>query len=266
MWILFAAVGVLTVALVAVLGLLVVRRTSLHLRLGSSNDVAGLLFGAVGILYGALLAFIVFAEWESYYGAEQAVTAEGADVIAVYRDTQEFPAPLRQETQAALRTYVTSVMANEWASHGNLISHSTPDLLNPVWDLYREVQPARALSEAEYSSATERLHQLEVQRHLRHLSGEQTLPDVFWPVLVVGGVIVVLFSYVFYQENLAVQALMTGLLAGLLSMVVLLIFSLNQPFTGPIPVSQQPLRHALAQFDAIDLRAPVPSAAPSPAP
>lgn len=41
-------------------------------------------------------------------------------------------------------------------------------------------------------------------------------------------------------------------------MVLLLIFSLNQPFTGPIPVSQQPLQHALAQFDAIDLQAPLP--------
>lgn len=255
---LVAFLVIATVALVSVAGLLIVRRTTRLQRHLGENDVGGLLFNAVGILYGALLAFIVFAVWESYSRAEAAVTAEGAAVIAVYRDTQEFPDGLRQQSQLALRTYVASVMAREWSSHGNLIVHTTPDLLNPVWDLYRQVDPSSTASEAGYAAAVERLHELEVQRHLRHLSGEQSLPDVFWPVLVLGGVIVVLFSYVFYSTNLAAQAAMTGLLAAVLTMVLLLVFTLNQPFTGPAPVSQQPLRHALAQFDAIDLQ-PAPS-------
>jgi hypothetical protein len=264
MWIALAAIIVIGVALLSVVGLLVFRRVARgHL---GNNDVAGLLFGAVGILYGALLAFIVFATWEGYSGAEHAVTAEGADVIAVYRDTQDFPSPSRELVQAALRTYVANVMSNEWASHGNLIAHTTPDLLNPVWALYRAVEPADVRGEARYASAVERLHELERQRHLRHLSGEQTLPDVFWPVLILGSVIIVLFSFAFYQENVVGQAAMTGLLGALLSMVLLLIFSLNQPFTGPIPVSQQPLIHALAQFDAIDLPSPTPASAPPPRP
>jgi formylglycine-generating enzyme required for sulfatase activity len=118
--------------------------------------------------------------------------------------------------------------------------------------------------ETQLAAANESLHELELQRHLRHLSGEATLPSVFWPVLVVGGVIVILFSYGFHQNKLPVQAGMTALLAGLLTLVILLIFSLNIPFTGPVAVSQQPLRHALAQFDAIDLQAPpaVPVEAP----
>ena len=252
-WIALASLVVGGVALAAVAGLLVFRLLARgH---PGNNDVAGILFGAVGILYGALLAFIVFATWESYSGAEREVTTEGADIIAVYRDTQQFPDPLREQTQAALRTYLNAVMDREWASHGLLLAHTTPDLLNPVWDLYRQVEPSGVLSEAEYASATERLHQLEIQRHLRHLSGEQTLPDLFWPVLIAGSIIVILFSFAFHQERVATQAVMTGLLAALLSMVLLLIFSLNQPFTGPIPVTKQPLLHALAMFDAIDLPA-----------
>lgn len=253
MWFVLSALWVVVAAMVAVAGLVVVRRTRLQRHLGE-NDVAGLLFGAVGVLYGALLAFVVFAEWESYSGAEQAVVQEAADLVAVYRDSQEFPDPVRQEVQAALRTYSSKVMANEWSSHGNLIVHSTPDLLNPVWDLYRSIEPTTPRTETHLAAASERLHQLELQRHLRHLSGEQTLPEVFWPVLLIGSMIVVMFSYVFHQTNLRVQAVMTGLLAALLALVLLLIYSLNQPFIGPVPVSQQPLLHALAQFDAIDLQ------------
>jgi uncharacterized membrane protein YraQ (UPF0718 family) len=255
MWFVLSALWVVVAAMVAVAGLMVVRRTRIQRHLGE-NDVAGLLFGAVGVLYGALLAFVVFAEWESYNGAGQAVVAEGADLVAVYRDSQELPDPLKGQVQTALRTYTNTVMSNEWASHGNLIVHSTADLLNPVWDLYRQVQPTDSMGESQLGAAKERLHQLELQRHLRHLSGEATLPEVFWPVLLVGSVIVVLFSYAFHQSNLAMQAAMTGLLGALLALVLLLIFSLNQPFTGPAPVSKQPLLHALAQFDALDLKAP----------
>lgn len=150
------------------------------------------------------------------------------------------PIRLRPEIQGALRTYANRVMATEWASHGNLLVHSTPDLLNPVWDLYRQIDPSTPRGETQLAAANERLHALELLRHLRHLSGEQTLPAVFWPVLVLDSVIVVLFSYVFQQNNLRVQAVMTGLLGAMLALVLLLIFSLNQPFTGPVPVSQHP--------------------------
>lgn len=247
------ACGVVLSALLAIAGLLFVRRSSrFHQYLGD-NDVPGILFGGLGVLYGALLAFVVFGTWESYSRAEQAVTAEGAKLVGVYRDAQTFPDPLRAETQAALRTYVQKVVANEWASHGNLIVHSTPDLLNPVWDLFRQVTPTTSLGEALFAAQTQNLHDLEDQRHLRHLSGEQSLPGVFWPVLVGGSMVLIVFSYLFHGKNLRVQAVMTGLVAGMLSLVLLLIFSLNQPFTGPVPVSQQPLLHALAQFDALDL-------------
>jgi formylglycine-generating enzyme required for sulfatase activity len=256
MWMVLTALVVTTVSVVAVGGLLIVRRTQRLQRHLGENDVAGILFGAVGILYGALLAFVVFATWEGYSRAEQAVTMEAADLVAVYRDTQQFPTPLRQDIQGALRTYANQVMATEWESHGNLLVHTTPDLLNSIWDLYRQVDPSTPRGETQLAAANERLHEIELQRHLRHLAGEATLPPVFWPVLVVGGVIVVLFSYGFHQNKLPVQAGMTALLAGLLMLVILLIYSLDLPFTGPVAVSQQPLRHALAQFDAIDLQAP----------
>lgn len=258
LWIALSGLVVLASSAIAVGGLLLVRRTTSIRRHLGENDVAGLLFGAVGVLYGALLAFVVFAAWEGYSRAEQAVTAEAANLVTVYRDTEQFPEPVRREVQDALRGYADTVMAVEWESHGSLRPHTTPDLLNPVWDLYGQINPSTARGETQLAAANERLHQLELQRHLRHLSGEATLPAVFWPVLVVGGILLVLFSYVFLQNSLLVQALTTGLLAALLSLVLLLILSLNQPFTGPVAVSQQPFRHALAVFHAMDLRAPTP--------
>src|SRR4051812_25994436 len=257
MWMVLNALIVLAVSSLAVAGYMAVSRTRFRPQ-GDANDVAGLIFGAVGILYGALLAFVVFATWESYSGAEAAVTTEGATLIAVYRDSQEFPEPQRTEIQAALRTYTNTVLATEWQSHGSLLPHTKPDILNPVWALYRETEATTPRGEADLASAMERLHELELQRHMRHLSGEATLPDVFWPVLLAGSVIMVLFSYTLRHSNLKLHAALTALLTAVLTLVLLLIFSLNKPFTGPIPVSPQPMLHALVQFDAIDLPAAQP--------
>jgi len=221
---------------------------------GVANEVAGLLFNAVGILYGALLAFIVFATWESFSAAQAAVTAEAADLVGVYRDTQQFPEPVRGQVQLLLRSYPRTVMDVEWASHGSLKAHTAPDLLNPVWNLYRSMTPPTADEQAELRNATERLHDLELQRHLRHLSSEATLPDIFWPLLLVGALTTVLFSYFIEQNSLRAQAVMTALVAALLAGVLILIFSLNLPFTGPVQVSKGPLLHALSQFDALDMK------------
>jgi hypothetical protein len=252
-WLVWVVAGVVLAAILAVAGLLYVRRSPRFQQYLGENEVPGILFGGLGVLYGALLAFVVFGTWEFYDGAEQAVTSEAAELVGVYRDSQSFPQPLQGQIQTALRTYTQRVIATEWSSHGNLTIHSTPDLLNPVWSLYRQHQPTETVAQDQLQNVSEHLHQLEVLRHQRHLSGEQSLPGIFWPVLFVGSAVLIVFSYFFSVERLRVQVVMTALVAGMLSLVLLLIYSLNAPFTGPIPVSQQPLQHALAQFDAIDL-------------
>jgi hypothetical protein len=35
--------------------------------------------------------------------------------------------------------------------------------------------------------------------------------------------------------------------------ILLLIFALNQPFNGPVPVSKLPFEHAVVEFSAIDM-------------
>lgn len=248
-------------ALLSVGGLIVVRRY-IGRPARNMNEVPGFLYAVVGVIYGVMLAFIVLVVWERFAATDQAVTTEAADLVAVFRDTQAFPEPLRQEAQDALRAYVHEVVTSEWRSwiaDGHVVPHTRPDPLNPVWEVYRQVQPGGDLDAAEVEHATERLHELERQRHLRHLSAEGTLPAVYWPVIIGGFVLTVGFSYFFRLENLVLQAAMTGLLAAVLAGVLLLIVSLNEPFTGPVAVEPAPFEHALDHFNAIDFGTPVAS-------
>ena len=72
-------------------------------------------------------------------------------------------------------------------------------------------------------------------------------------LFVLGFVLTVGFSYVFRMENQMLQAAMTGVLAAVLAGVLLLIVSLNEPFTGPVVVDRAPFEHALDHFNALNI-------------
>jgi uncharacterized membrane protein YraQ (UPF0718 family) len=252
-WPILAMLNIFGAAVIAVLGLVFLRRDARFNRHFNENEVADALFTAMGVIYGALLAFVVFATWESFANAQNAVTSEAASLVVAYRDTETFPDPQKTEAQAAFRTYVNQVITTEWASHGTLTVHTTPDGLNALYTIYRSL-PEGTMSDVELASVMDRLHDVELQRHLRHLSAEATLPWIFWPLLVLGAFIIIVFSYFFHHESLRAQAVMTGVSTALLVGVLMLIYSLNEPFTGVVTVSQTPLLHAVQQFHAIDLR------------
>ena len=240
-------------AAVGVGGLLVMRRIGR----GQSprhNDFIGLIFAQIALLYSVLMAFVVFSAYQRFTDAGTSVTDEAAALVVAYRDTQIFPEPIRSEAAAALRSYVKEVMENEWETHGTVRPHRSRDALNPVWNSYRKYQPIDSLDQAALGGAEDRLHDLELQRHLRHLAGEASLPNVIWWLMVGGGFFTVAMSYLFVVERASVHALQVGLLSGFIASVLVLILALNFPFTGDVHVSRGPFKHALLNFDALDLQ------------
>ncbi len=245
-------------AIVSMAGLLIVHRYVWRPEPGT-NEVPGFFYAVIGVIYGVMLAFIVLVVWERFAATDEAVTTEAADLVAVFRDTQSFPEPLRQQAQDALRAYADAVVSREWKSwitNGVVEPHTDADPLNPVWAVYEQVRPSGDLEATELEHAKERLHVLEQQRHLRHLASEATLPPIFWPVIITGFLLTVGFSYFFQMENKALQAALTGVLAAVLAGVLLLIVSLNEPFTGPVQVDRAPFEHALDHFNALGLSGP----------
>jgi hypothetical protein len=229
------------------------------------NDFIGMVFAQVALLYSVLLAFMVFSTWQRFTDSSSSVSEEADAVVVAYRDTEIFPEPTRSEAQAALRSYVKEVMDNEWASHGELRPHRSRDALNPVWNVYRQYQPTEGPAQSELDGAKGRLHDVETLRHTRHLAGEASLPNVFWWLLVGGGIVTIAMSYLFWVERRGIHLLQVGLLSGAIACVLCLILALNFPFTGNVHVSRGPFKHALLNFDAIDIQPgpPVPGQVPA---
>lgn len=233
----------------AALGVLMMRRFGRESTVDGENEIVGWMFSGIVVVGAVFLAFVVFSVYERYSALRQATTEEAAQLVVVYRDTQGFSEPARTNAQEALREYAAAVMAKEWKSHGRLLAHTTADALNPVWAAYRSRGGADPNGAAEA-----RLHDLEHLRHLRHLAGESSLPGGFWPLLIGGAGVTIIAALFFYMERAVVQAVLTTLLAMMLTGTLLLISALNRPYTGPIPISKRPIQHAVLNFDALDIR------------
>src|SRR3954454_8241510 len=100
--------------LVAMSGPALIRRR-IHLdRLRVNNEVAGLKFATVGVLYAELLAFAVIVVWEKFAEAERTVAKEAGAVATLYR----LSGGLDEEPGKAFRQDVTdygrAVISEDW--------------------------------------------------------------------------------------------------------------------------------------------------------
>ena len=67
-------------------------------------------------------------------------------------------------------------------------------------------------------------------------------------VLVCGAVLTVGFTFFFGTENLPAQVMMTGILSVLVFMGLLVIVSINHPFTGPVHIDSEPIQQVIEDF------------------
>src|SRR4051794_2901933 len=248
-----ATLTVAAAGLAAIVAVILVRRFAHPNRDDSENGIVGWMFSGIVVVVAVLLAFVVFSVYERYSNLRNTTTEEAAQLVVVYRDTEQFSEPARTRAQAALRTYASDVTKNEWKSHGLLLAHNSPDALNSVWAAYQSRAGASPNGDVEA-----RLHDLEHLRHLRHLASEASLPPGFWPLLISGAVATILASLFFSMKRAVDQVVLTTLLTVILCGTLLLISALNRPFTGPTPISKRPFEHAVVGFHAIDLP-PAPS-------
>src|SRR5690606_14713909 len=68
---------------------------------------------------------------------------------------------------------------------------------------------------------------------------EYAIPGRLWGVLLVGAAIAIVASFVFNMESVGVHALMTGLLAAMISLLVYFIAITDLPFRGHSGVSPE---------------------------
>jgi Protein of unknown function (DUF4239) len=197
------------------------------------NDVAGFIYAVLGVVYAVLLGFTTIAVWEDFEQTKNTAESEANELAELFWLAHELPEPEGGRLEEHARSYAEVVIDDEWSLMAK--GQASPR----AWALTDEMrssiygfEPDSRAEQALYDRGLVLIHDLVDQRRLRLLEAAGGLPRVLRVALVVGGLIVVGFTYLFGLENTRSHRLMIASLAAIIALVMLTIYSLDHPFAG----------------------------------
>jgi len=214
----------------------------IHISLRSRhNDVTGFIIAIIGVIDAVLLAFIAVAAWESFNVAGRVVELEANLVGNLYLDAAGLPEEPRRKVGRVLRDYADAVINEEWPAQQ--VGHIDNNLSLAVRRLHfvlAHVQPQTSAEQVTYAEMMRSLNELYAARRDRLAAARQGIPGVIWWIIGLGCVNTVVFSFFFGMPSQRMHYAMTGMLAGSMALVMVLIIALVWPFRGDLSVSVEP--------------------------
>jgi hypothetical protein len=241
---------IVAVVVVALIGLIVVRRTVPRSRLAQHTDVAGYVYAVIGVIYAVILAQVVVAAWDEYRDARAEVAAEADAVLNLDRLAQNWSAEDRGRVKAALTAYAAHVIDVEWPAmaRGDFNPSSHFAVVHELWKVVDEAGRRASDNSPSFDAAIGQLEALNQARRNRVLLGQNGLPQPMTFTLILGAVVTVGFSYIFAVDEGWVHALMTASLAMLIALLLLLQAELDNPFQGVSAIEPTAMRFVLGEI------------------
>ena len=246
----------------AILGLALVQRLVPASVRKEHNDVAGFIYAVLGVIYAVLLALVVIATWEEFGRARVTVEAEANALAEIFWLAHRLPEPEGRELQELCRSYAEEVVNVGWPlmEQGRTPSMERSQETSRAWVLIddiratlQEVEPRTDTGLELYAKGLDQVQRLADARRTRLVAAEESLPTVLWVVLIVGGIVVVGFAYLFGMENTGAHALMVVALAGVIALVLFTIAAMDHPFSGGARVGPEAFELVLNRFETSKL-------------
>ena len=247
LWTLIVLIVVLPTAL-AMIAQVFIRRWAGVDTLVKNNEIAGFKFATVGVIYAVLLAFSVIVVWEKFNDAQTSVAEEAGATAALFRyaDGKE---PEAVALRAALVNYLKAAIGDEWLAMGlESEAHGVTQALNKLYSTALALNQSGTRDTADMSEVFRQIDNVTAARRVRLHLATGLVPDVIWIALFAGALLTIGFTLFFGSENLLAQVCMTGVLSLLVTLGLVVIISLDHPFTGPVYIHADALSAVLEEF------------------
>jgi hypothetical protein len=210
------------------------------------NDLVSYFFAGIGVFYGLALGLIAVATWENYTDIDGVVGTEAAAVGSFYRDLDGYPQPLRGRLEGLMRDYIRLVIEREWPAHKKGIALEDGDtLLDQLQDEVMNFEPTKEREKILQAEVLRSLDTVQEQRRLRLQAVPTGLPAALWSVVLIGAVLNIVLTYLFWVENLSVHAMLVSILAIFIALLIFLTAAMDNPFRGEFSVSADPYQTVL---------------------
>jgi Protein of unknown function (DUF4239) len=215
---------------------------------GNYNDVVSYFFAGIGVFYGLALGLIAVATWENYTDIDGVVSTEAAAVASFYRDLDGYPQPLRGRLEELMRNYMKTVIEKEWPAHREGLTPDDGDaMLDRLEDEVMRFDPTKEREKILQAEVLRSLDTVQEQRRLRIQAVPTGLPAALWAVVIIGAVLNVALTYLFWVDNLRVHAILVGIMAIFIGLLIFLTAAMDNPFRGEFSVSADAFQDVLNQ-------------------
>ena len=218
------------------------------------NDVAGFIYAVLGVVYAVLLGLMVVAVWEEWNTALRTVDDEASALAEIFWLADRMPESEGHHIQELARSYARVVVNEEWPlMEQKKSSPKAWDLLDEIRTNLQSFDPSTPAQQVLYEQGFERMRDLADARRDRLLEAKQGLPAILWVVLILGGIVVVSFTYLFGLDSTLVHVLMVAALALIIALVLFTVSALNYPFKGDITIGPEAMEQILGRFESSKL-------------
>ena len=221
------------VTAVAVVAMLLVRRTAPDGSYFHDGDRAAGVFGVLATGFAVLLGFVVFLSFTSYDAARAGAETEAFTVAQQIETAQFFPPTAAPELTVGLVCYARSVAGVQWE---RMESGSLGEQVNPwgveLFETLRTVQPETASEQSAYDNWLAQNSTREQARNDRIHGAVGVIPGPLWLVLFLSAGLIFVFMLFFADsgERAVVQALLIGTVSAVITSMLLLLAFLDNPF------------------------------------
>jgi len=233
--------------LLAALVLLLIHRGDQERR-KENNDVNGLIFAIVGVLYAIVVGFVVTSQWQNVGNARDAAQQESNGLVRVYWAAEALPSAQRENIRSLCQQYATEVRDDEWPAmrKGQVPSPAGQVLLDR---LSRAVH-AGNVPDPQAGQLDDALNSVFTGRQERLNLSRQNLSGMMWFVLIAGGLFTVALGYLFGVGSRIAHLVMIVSLVGTMGLLLYASYQLQYPFGPATGLGPDGMVSALRVFSA----------------
>ena len=243
-------VGALALAIgLACLGQVYVHRRLSKQTLIEHNEVGGIIIILTGSLYAVVLGFLTVVAWQHFEEAREIVVMESNADIDAWHTAVGLPPAVRERVRKDMTAYANAIILREWpAMRRGDFDPSIALIGMDAIDTTGTFAPANPAEANAQLSTMQQLTIIHDARQRRIGVNRHGISWFEWLVLLIGGLCIICFCWLFGLRSQRIQMLMTSTVVTIMVSTLVLLFELQYPFRSDVGVDPDAWQYALAHI------------------
>ncbi len=198
-----------------------------------NNDVAGIAFAIIGVLYAILMTFVIVSVWEAGDGAQSSSRAEARAVVDLNHYADTLPAAEGAAMRELTGEYTRIVVQQEWPAmaEGRPVGRAGSAVVSRLWKTVDAPLPGGDDAAVNrQSEARADLRALTVNRDARLAAAGGGLPKVMWLALIVADLLTLANALMFGVKGSGEYLTIIAMLSAMSALMLFAVYELEFPF------------------------------------